>query len=69
MEKDSVHTILADEFEMQAEWRSEKAKQYPDDKRNAEAVEIFEKLRNSVAVCPADVIETAFAYAQSRYVE
>jgi hypothetical protein len=35
---------LKERFEMQAEWRREKAQQYPDDVRNLDAAETFDKL-------------------------
>jgi len=48
---------LKEEFERQAEWRREKAAQYPNDERNAEAAAIFDRLASSVAACPAEVIQ------------
>jgi len=36
-------------FESQAEWRREKASEYPDDKRNLQAAELFDKLAATVA--------------------
>ena len=50
---------LAEEFEHQADWRREKAAEYPDDKRNLEAAEILDQLAHSVNDCPAEVIEAA----------
>lgn len=51
---------LAEEFEYQAEWRREKAAEYPDDKRNHEAAEILDQLARSVRDCPAETIEAVF---------
>jgi hypothetical protein len=50
---------LAEEFARQAEWRSEKAEQYPDDERNAEAAAIFDRLAGSVKDCPKEVVDAA----------
>jgi len=47
---------LADEFRFQAEWRRQKAAEYPDDKRNLEAAEILSRLAETVALCPEEVI-------------
>ena len=41
--------LLQTKFEAQAEWRYEKAAEYPDDKRNLEAAELFDKLAATVA--------------------
>ena len=43
------------EFESQAEWRREKQKEYPNDKRNSEAAEIFDRLADTSLAIPADV--------------
>ena len=46
---------LQDDFKEQAEWRREKAKQYPDDKRHLEAAAIFDRLAATVDAIPQDV--------------
>jgi hypothetical protein len=50
---------LGDEFARQAEWRREKARQYPNDKRNAEAATIFDRLASSAERCPPEISEAA----------
>jgi hypothetical protein len=39
---------LKEEFERQAEWRRQKASEYPDDSRNLEAAQLFDKLAATV---------------------
>jgi hypothetical protein len=46
---------LREAFEDQAEWRREKAKQYPDDERNLAAAAIFDRLAATVDAIPEDV--------------
>jgi hypothetical protein len=43
-------------FEMQAEWRRDKARQHPGDARNIEAADIFDRLAATAASVPADVL-------------
>jgi hypothetical protein len=49
------HVELRDDFKEQAEWRREKAKQCPDDKRHLEAAAIFDRLAATVNAIPQDV--------------
>ena len=49
---------LRDDFKEEAEWRREKAKQYPDDKRHLEAAAIFDRLAATVDAIPQDVFIT-----------
>ncbi len=49
---------LRDDFKEQAEWRREKAKQNPDDKRHLEAAAIFDRLATTVDAIPQDVFST-----------
>ena len=49
------HVELRDDFKEQAEWRREKAEQYPDDKRHLEAAAIFDRLAATVCAIPHDV--------------
>lgn len=54
---------LKDSFEMQAEWRREKAAEFPDDaKRNMDAAEVFDKLAATVKDVTA---ETGALYAHA----
>jgi hypothetical protein len=46
---------LRDDFKEQAEWRREKAKQNPDDKRHLEAATICDRLAATVDAIPEDV--------------
>jgi hypothetical protein len=46
---------LRDDFKEEAEWRREKAEQYPDDKRHLEAAAIFDRLAATVDAIPQDV--------------
>ena len=46
---------LKEEFEGQADWRRQKAGEYPDDKRNIEAAEIFDRLAAGALTIPSDV--------------
>jgi hypothetical protein len=45
------------DFDAQAEFRREKAVEYPTDTRNAEAAEIFDKLSKSAGAVPASLME------------
>jgi hypothetical protein len=47
---------LQDVFKEQAEWRREKAKQYPNEVHNLEAAAIFDRLAATVDAIPQDVI-------------
>jgi hypothetical protein len=49
------HMELRDDFKEQAEWRREKAKLYPDDKRHLEAAAIFDRLAATVDAILEDV--------------
>ena len=49
------HMELRDDLKEQAEWRREKAKLYPDDKRHLEAAAIFDRLAATVDAIPQDV--------------
>jgi hypothetical protein len=49
------HVELRGDFKEQAEWRREKAEQYPDDKRHLEAAAIFDRLAATVDAIPQDV--------------
>ena len=49
------HMELRDDFKEQADWRREKAKLYPDDKRHLEAAAIFDRLAATVDAIPQDV--------------
>jgi hypothetical protein len=48
---------LQEDFEAQAEWRREKAAEYPDDTRNLEAAVIWDRLAATVQDIPAEVID------------
>jgi hypothetical protein len=52
------HVELRDDFKEQAEWRREKAKQYPDDERQLEAAAIFDRLAATVDDIPQDTFST-----------
>jgi len=54
--------MLKDELEDQAEWRRRKAVEYPDDRRNLDAAEEFERLAKTVKDIPADLL---VAYSES----
>ena len=61
VQTNSTNAKLAEEFSRQAEWRREKALQYPNDKRNAEAAAIFDRLASSANVCPVHLVAAAWA--------
>jgi hypothetical protein len=46
---------LRDDFKEEAEWRREKAKQYPHDERYLEAAAILDRLAATVDAIPQDV--------------
>ena len=48
---------LKEVFETQAGWRAGKAAEYPDDKRNQKAAEIFRRLHDTLDDVPQDVID------------
>jgi hypothetical protein len=45
---------LQDVFKEQAEWRREKAEQYPNEERNLQAAAIFDRLAATVDAVPQD---------------
>ena len=45
-----------EKFEDQARWRREQAAEYPDDQRNVEAAEIFDRLAATVQNVPPEVL-------------
>lgn len=47
---------LIEEFQRQAEWRREKAEEHPDDKRNAEAADLFDRLAASARLANPAVV-------------
>ena len=51
---------LVEIFEGQAEWRRQKAAEYPDDKHNLEAATIFDRLAKSVADVPPAILNAFF---------
>jgi hypothetical protein len=54
------HTDLSDEFSRNAEWRREKAIEYPNDKRNLEAAALLDRLAATTGDIEPMVVE-AFA--------
>jgi len=50
---------LKETFEMQAVWRRGKAAEYPQDGRNLEAAEIFDRLAATAGNVPPEVLEAA----------
>ena len=54
---------LQDDFKEQAEWRREKAEQYPDDKRHLEAAAIFDRLAATVDAIRRTFIEFSLKQA------
>jgi hypothetical protein len=62
------HVELRDDFKEQAEWRREKAEQYPDDKRHLEAATIFDRLAATIDAIPQDVF-IAFSKLEVRWTE
>jgi hypothetical protein len=49
---------LAEEFAAQAEWRRQKAVEFPDDERNNEAALIFDRLSESVGQLDLAILDT-----------
>jgi hypothetical protein len=49
---------LKDEFLHQADWRYQKASEYPDDERSAKAAGMLARLAATVDTCPDEVIDT-----------
>ena len=45
---DSIREILRDELDCAAEWRREKAEEYPDDERNLEAAALLHRIAATV---------------------
>jgi hypothetical protein len=58
---DDYRSGLQDTFEGQADWRRQKAKEYPKDERNLKAAGIFDHLAKGADAIPDDVI---VAYAK-----
>ena len=54
--------ILKGELEDQAEWRRRKAAEYPDDRRNLDSAEEYERLARTVKDIPEDLL---VAYSES----
>ena len=54
--------LLKEELEDQAEWRRRKAVEYPDDRRNLDAADEYERLAKTVPHVPAALL---VAYAES----
>jgi hypothetical protein len=54
--------ILKGELEDQAEWRRRKAAEYPDDRRNLDSAEEYERLAKTVKDIPEDLL---VAYSES----
>ena len=48
--------LLKDQLEDQAEWRRRKAIEYPDDRRNLDAAEEYERLAKTVQNIPDDLL-------------
>jgi hypothetical protein len=49
-------STLQEIFQEQARWRREKAKEYPDDVRNQDAANIFDRLAATAEKVPPDVL-------------
>jgi hypothetical protein len=54
--------LLKEELEDKAEWRRRKAVEYPDDRRNLDAADEYERLAKTVQQVPAALL---VAYAES----
>jgi hypothetical protein len=61
-----VFEDLKTKFEMQAEWRREKAEEYPNDKRNQKAAEIFDRLLPTVHDIAPNVIHSYRDFCNGR---
>ena len=48
--------LLKDQLEDQAEWRRRKAVEYPDDRRNRDAAEEYDRLAKTVQNIPDDLL-------------
>jgi hypothetical protein len=48
--------LLKDQLEDQAEWRRRKAVEYPDDRRNLDSAEEYERLAKTVQDIPDDLL-------------
>ncbi len=59
-EREHFRDLLRYSFEGNADWRRRKAEEYPDDRRNLEAAEIFDRLLATVDKVPDNLID---AYA------
>jgi hypothetical protein len=62
----SVRDMLREDFEAQAEWRRNKAVEYPNDDRNSKAAEMFDKLAATVGAVPESLLD-AYAATFSRW--
>lgn len=58
----STRDMLKGELEDQAEWRRRKATEYPDDRRNLDSAEEYERLARTVKDIPRDLL---VAYSES----
>lgn len=56
--------LLADVFTEQAEWRDEKAAEFPDDERNAEAAAHLRMLAKSAEAVPAELLKQAEEFSR-----
>lgn len=64
--------MLKDDFANSAEWRREKAIEYPDDERNVDAAQLLDELARTVDDVDDDLLkafENMFAESNSRAVE
>jgi hypothetical protein len=59
LEPVDLASFLQEDFERQAEWRREKAKEYPDDRRNIEAANLLDHLALTANAVPSDVLKVA----------
>jgi hypothetical protein len=51
-----MNAELRETFEWQADWRREKAVEYPDDVRNLEAARVLDRLAATADAVPPDVV-------------
>jgi len=56
MEIHSLRQELKEEFEREADWRREKAVEYPEDERNLESAAEYDRLAATVDVVPDELI-------------
>jgi len=61
-----VRVWIVDALESNADWRSRKADEYPDDERNLDAVADSRRLRDEVAALPASAFEGLLRHVNSR---